>query len=118
MLWWPDDPPFGTKQFSEVISTAVFMKEIRKEFINSGKVEVIDEDKTSTRDELADEAAFALGTPLTYVSGRPGNEIFVTLRQIGGGGFFPRNDPLYLQFRRGHLTGWKGFWGNRWAVVP
>jgi len=43
----------------EVISTAVFMKEIRKEFINSGKVEVIDEDKTSTRDELADEAAFA-----------------------------------------------------------
>ena len=62
----------------------------------------------------ADEAALALGTPLTYVSGRPGNELFVTLRHVGGSGFFPRNDPLYLQFRRGHLTGWKGFWGNRW----
>jgi hypothetical protein len=59
-------------------------------------------------------AAAALGTPLTYVSGRPGNEIFLTLRHNGGSGFFPRNDPLYLQFRRGHLTGWKGFWGQRW----
>lgn len=44
---------------NEVINTAVFMKEIRKEFINSGKVDVVDEDKQSTRDELADQAAFA-----------------------------------------------------------
>lgn len=43
----------------EVISTAVFMKEIRKEFVNSGKVDVVDEDKSSTRDELADQAAFS-----------------------------------------------------------
>jgi hypothetical protein len=63
-----------------------------------------------------DQAAFALGTPMTYVSGRPGNEIFVTPRHYGGSGFFPRSDPLYLQFRRGRLTGWKGFWGNRWVV--
>ncbi|MCX8039484.1 MAG: penicillin-binding protein activator LpoB, partial [Planctomycetota bacterium] len=43
----------------EVISTDVFMKEIRGEFINSGKVVVLDEDKTQTREELADQAAFA-----------------------------------------------------------
>ena len=61
-----------------------------------------------------DAAASALGTPLNYVSGKPGNEIFVTLRHNGGSLFFPHNDPLYLQFRRGQLTGWKGFWGDRW----
>lgn len=44
---------------SEVISTAVFMKEIRKEFVNSGKIEVLDEDKQSTRDEAADQAGMA-----------------------------------------------------------
>ncbi len=43
----------------EVVSTAVFMKEIRKEFVNSGKIDVLDEDKDSTRAELADQAAFA-----------------------------------------------------------
>ncbi len=43
----------------EVVSTAVFMKEIRKEFVNSGKIDVIDDDKNSTRDELGDQAAYA-----------------------------------------------------------
>jgi hypothetical protein len=56
----------------------------------------------------------ALGTPLSYVSGRPGDEIFLALRTIGGSGFFPRNDRLYLQFRKGRLAGWKGDWGSRW----
>src|SRR6516164_8234821 len=55
----------------------------------------------------ARDAAGALGTELTYVSGRPGNEIFLALRHAGGSGFFPRNDRLYLQFRGGRLTGWK-----------
>jgi hypothetical protein len=62
----------------------------------------------------AQDAAFALGTPLNYVSGRPGDEIFLAFRDIGGSGFFKRKDPLYLQFRSGRLTGWKGDWGNRW----
>ena len=61
----------------------------------------------------AEQAAVALGTPLTYVSGRPGDEIFVTPR-TNGSLFFRHDDPLYLQFRRGRLTGWKGFWGDRW----
>jgi hypothetical protein len=62
----------------------------------------------------AQDAAHALGTPLNYVSGRPGAEIFLAVRHSGGSGFFPRNDRLYLQFRGGRLTGWKGDWGSRW----
>ena len=62
----------------------------------------------------AQDAAFALGTPLNYVSGRPGDEIFLAFRDIGGSGFFNRKDRLYLQFRSGRLAGWKGDWGNRW----
>jgi hypothetical protein len=62
----------------------------------------------------AQDAARALGTPLNYVSGRLGAEIFLAVRHNGGSGFFPRNDRLYLQFRGGRLTGWKGDWGSRW----
>src|SRR5882757_9700091 len=59
-----------------------------------------------------EEAARALGRPLTYISGRPGDEIYLALRDIGGTGFFNRKDRLYLQFRRGRLTGWKGDGGR------
>jgi hypothetical protein len=62
----------------------------------------------------AQDTAFALGTPLNYISGRPGGEIFLAFRDIGGSGFFKRRDRLYLQFRSGRLAGWKGDWGNRW----
>ena len=62
----------------------------------------------------ARDAAGALGTSLTYVSGRPGNEIYLAFRHGGGSGFFPRDDRLYLQFRGGRLAGWKGDWGTRW----
>jgi hypothetical protein len=62
----------------------------------------------------ADDAARALGTTLAYISGRPGNEIYLALRDIGGSGFFDRRDRLYLQFRKGRLTGWKGDWGRNW----
>ena len=62
----------------------------------------------------AEEAARALGTPLNYISGRPGDEIFLTFRDIGGSGLFPHKDRLYLQFRKGRLAGWKGDWGHNW----
>ena len=62
----------------------------------------------------AQEAASALGTPLQYVRGRPGEEIFLTFRNIGGSGLFYKKDRLFLQFRKGRLTGWKGDWGNNW----
>jgi hypothetical protein len=62
----------------------------------------------------ADDAARALGMPLAYISGRPGNEIYLAFRDVGGSGFFDRRDRLYLQFRKGRLTGWKGDWGRNW----
>ncbi|HKS18302.1 MAG TPA: hypothetical protein VJS63_03730 [Bradyrhizobium sp.] len=62
----------------------------------------------------AQEAAAALGVPLTYVSGRPGDEVFLAFRNIGGSGLFFRKDRLYLQFRKGSLAGWKGDWGHNW----
>ncbi len=60
------------------------------------------------------DAATALGSPLAHVSGRLGNEVFLAIRTNGGSGFFPRKDRLYLQFRKGQLTGWKGDWGHNW----
>lgn len=62
----------------------------------------------------AADAAVALGTPLTYIKGRPGDEVFLAIRTIGGGGYLPRSDRLFLQFRHGRLTGWKGDWGRNW----
>jgi hypothetical protein len=59
-------------------------------------------------------AANALGVPLNYISGRPGNEVFLAFRSYGGSGFFERRDRLYLQFRKGRLVGWKGDWGHNW----
>ena len=62
----------------------------------------------------AEQASRALGTPLNYVSGRPGNEICLTFRNVGGSGLFFIKDRLYLQFRKGRLAGWKGDWGHNW----
>ena len=62
----------------------------------------------------AEDAARALGTPLNYVSGRPGDEVYLAFRNVGGSGLFYKKDRLFLQFRKGRLTGWKGDWGNNW----
>jgi hypothetical protein len=56
----------------------------------------------------------ALGEPLSYFSGGPGNEVYLAIRNIGGAGLFNRHDRLYLQFRNGRLAGWKGDWGHNW----
>jgi len=61
-----------------------------------------------------EDTAQALGTKLNYVSGRPGDEIFLAFRNNGGGGLFVNKDRLYLQFRDGRLAGWKGDWGHNW----
>ena len=60
------------------------------------------------------DAARALQTPLAYVRGRPGDEMLLAIRTAGGSRFFDRRNRLYLQFRRGRLTGWKGDWGSDW----
>jgi hypothetical protein len=60
------------------------------------------------------DASRALGEPLSYVSGRPGDEIYLAIRDIGGSGLLNHHDRLFLQFRKGRLTGWKADWGHNW----
>jgi hypothetical protein len=60
----------------------------------------------------ADEASRALGTPLNYVRGRPGEELYLALPNVKGAALSGRSDGLYLQFRHGRLEGWKGDWGT------
>jgi hypothetical protein len=59
-----------------------------------------------------EEASAALGTTLIYVRGRPGYEMFLALPNVKGAALSDRRDGLYLQFRRGRLSGWKGDWGT------
>jgi hypothetical protein len=60
----------------------------------------------------AEQASFALGVPLNYVRGRFGDELYLALPDVKGTTLSYRSDGLYLQFRRGRLTGWKGDWGT------
>ncbi len=62
----------------------------------------------------ATQAAQALGQPLRYVSGRPGEEIYLAFRNTGGSGLLNPHHRLFLQFRSGRLAGWKGDWGHNW----
>ena len=55
----------------------------------------------------------ALGAPLSYYSGRPGSEVYLVTGSAGVPGFYPVDSALALQFRRGHLTGWKKAWQLR-----
>ena len=57
-----------------------------------------------------DQAQAALGVPLVYHSGRPGTEIYLAFGSPGIPGFYPSESMLALQFRKGHLTGWKKDW--------
>lgn len=59
-----------------------------------------------------DQASTALGVPLSYVRGRPGDELLLALPNVKGHALAIRSDGLYLQFRRGRLSGWKGDWGT------
>jgi len=61
-----------------------------------------------------DETSRALGQSLHYVSGRPGNEIYLGFRNLGGSGLINHHDRLFLQFRGGRLTGWKEDYGQNW----
>jgi hypothetical protein len=60
----------------------------------------------------AEQVSFALGVPLNYVHGRPGDELYLALPNVKGMTLSRRSDGLYLQFRRGRLEGWKGDWGT------
>src|SRR4029078_1870327 len=54
----------------------------------------------------AQEAASALGAPLNYVRGRPGEEIFLAFRNVGGSGLFHKKDPLFIHICHGRLARW------------
>ena len=62
----------------------------------------------------AQETARALGQPLQYVRGRPGSEIYLALRNLGGSGLVQNRHRLFLQFRHGRLAGWKEDYGENW----
>ena len=59
-----------------------------------------------------DQASQALGVQLYYVRGRPGDELLVALPNVKGAALASRSDGVYLQFRHGRLSGWKGDWGT------
>ncbi|MBV9560284.1 MAG: hypothetical protein JOY90_07460 [Bradyrhizobium sp.] len=59
-----------------------------------------------------EQASVALGVQLRYVRGRPGDELLLAVPNVKGATLSYRSDGLYLQFRRGRLTGWKGDWGT------
>jgi len=60
----------------------------------------------------AEEAAGALGIPLEYVSGKPGNEMLAAVRPSPI--YMNREARLFLQFRNNRLSGWKGDWRRNW----
>jgi hypothetical protein len=60
----------------------------------------------------AEQASVALGVPFQYVSGPPGGELLLALPNVKGTTLAKRSDGLYLQFRHGRLSGWKGDWGT------
>jgi hypothetical protein len=59
-----------------------------------------------------EQASVALGVPFQYVGGPPGDELLLALPNVKGTTLAKRSDGLYLQFRRGRLSGWKGDWGT------
>jgi len=59
-----------------------------------------------------DEVSQALGVPLHCVRCRSGSELLLAIPNVKGAALSFRSDGLYLQFRKGRLTGWKGDWGT------
>jgi hypothetical protein len=59
-----------------------------------------------------EQASAALGVPLQYVGGPPGDEMLLALPNVKGTTLSKRSDGLYLQFRHGRLSGWRGDWGT------
>jgi len=59
-----------------------------------------------------DAVSAALNTPLVQVAGARRSEIFYAERQssMPWTTVFPVDRQLWLQFRNGHLTGWKNDW--------
>ena len=61
-----------------------------------------------------EQVSAALKQTLQYVSGPPGDEIYVAFRNQGGSRLINHHDRLFLQFRDGRLAGWKEDYGKNW----
>jgi hypothetical protein len=59
------------------------------------------------------EVERVVGAPLVYLSGARGSERFLVDRPATVPGFYPVDARIVLQFRRGHLTGWRRDWQMR-----
>jgi len=59
-----------------------------------------------------EQVSQTLGVPLWSVRVRHGDELLLAIPNVKGSALSFRSDGLYLQFRRGRLTGWKGDWGT------
>lgn len=60
-----------------------------------------------------DEVARLVEAPLIYLSGPRGSERYLVQRPASVPGFYPVDTRIVLQFRRGHLTGWRRDWQMR-----
>ena len=60
-----------------------------------------------------EEASLALGAQLVYYAAHNGSEIYLAYGSAGVPGFYPTDTVIALQFRKGHLTGWKKDWKLR-----
>lgn len=60
-----------------------------------------------------DEVARLVEAPLIYLSGARGSERYLVQRPASVPGFYPVDTRIVLQFRRGHLTGWRRDWQMR-----
>jgi len=64
------------------------------------------------------EVATALGVPLSLITGRAGSGVYLADGWVNIPGRFPMDGAVALQFRRGHLTGWKKDWSllKPWVI--
>ena len=60
-----------------------------------------------------EEVARLIDAPLIYLSGARGSERYLVLRPATVPGLYAVDARLVLQFRRGHLTGWRRDWQMR-----
>ena len=60
-----------------------------------------------------DQVARVVDAPLIYLSGARGSERYLVERPASVPGFYPVDARIVLQFRRGHLTGWRRDWQMR-----
>jgi hypothetical protein len=60
-----------------------------------------------------DEVESVLQSPLIYLKGARGSERYMVQGRSSVPGIYPVDARIVLQFRRGHLTGWRRDWQMR-----